>query len=182
MNFLLTNEQYTEKDKDRSNRMKIGILSDTHIPFRAKLLPDVVIKTFNEVDHIIHAGDITNNEVLNTLESLAPVTAVSGNVDSDQIQISLGNKKIITLEGYTIGITHGHGRTGKTLDRVIKCFENDSVDCIVFGHSHIPYNEFINNILLFNPGSPTDKRRNEFFSFGIIELEGGIKAKHIFFE
>ncbi|MEL7656848.1 MAG: metallophosphoesterase family protein, partial [Bacillota bacterium] len=71
--------------------------------------------------------------------------------------------------------------TGKTLNRAIKCFENDYVDCIIFGHSHIPYCEFINNILLFNPGSPTDKRRNEFFSFGIIELGDKITAKHIYF-
>ncbi len=161
--------------------MRVGVLSDTHIPFKAKLLPNIVIQTFKEVDHIIHAGDITSLEVLDALERIASVTAVSGNVDPDQIQIALGHKKIITLQGYRIGITHGHGRTGKTLDRAIKCFENDSVDCIVFGHSHIPYCKFINNILMFNPGSPTDKRRNEFFSFGIIELEAEIKAKHIFF-
>ncbi|MEM5768671.1 MAG: metallophosphoesterase family protein, partial [Bacillota bacterium] len=66
--------------------MKVGVLSDTHIPFRAKLLPNIVAETFKEVDHIIHAGDITGFEVLDTLASLAPITAVSGNVDSDQIQ------------------------------------------------------------------------------------------------
>lgn len=106
----------------------------------------------------------------------------SGNVDPIQIQEALGDKKIVTLNGYRIGITHGHGRTGKTLDRVINCFQNDDIDCIIFGHSHIPYSEYKNNVLLFNPGSPTDKRRNEFFSFGILDLENEIKAEHIFFK
>jgi hypothetical protein len=64
----------------------------------------------------------------------------------------------------------------------MKCFQDDDVDCIIFGHSHIPYNEFKNNILLFNPGSPTDRRRNEFFSFGLLELGDRIKARHIFFK
>ena len=161
--------------------MKVGVLSDTHIPSKAKALPNVVIQAFKGVDHIIHAGDINSFEVLDALECLAPVTAVSGNIDPIQIQEVLSDKIIVTLNGYRIGITHGHGRTGKTLDRAIKCFQDEDVDCIIFGHSHIPYCEFRNNILLFNPGSPTDKRRNEYFSFGILELEDGIKAKHIFF-
>jgi putative phosphoesterase len=163
--------------------MKIGVISDTHIPMRAKQLPDQVIQAFKDVDHIIHAGDIASLEVLDLLERFAPVTAVSGNVDSVNIEETLGVKKLITLNGYRIGITHGHGSSGSTVDRAVKCFENDSVDCIIFGHSHIPYCEKINNILLFNPGSPTDKRRNEFYSFGLLELEDDeIKARHILFE
>lgn len=162
--------------------MKVGVLSDTHIPAKAKALPDEVMQAFKEVDCIIHAGDITSLEILDTLNTLAPVIAVSGNGDHDKLQAILSNKEMITLNGYRIGITHGHGSTGKTLDRVIKCFKNDSVDCIIFGHSHIPYCETINRVLLFNPGSPTDKRRNEFFSFGILDLGERIEAKHIFFK
>lgn len=161
--------------------MKVGVLSDTHIPLRAKKLPHEVLQAFKKVDHIIHAGDIISYEVLDVLESLAPVTAVSGNVDPEQLQDVLGDKKIITLNGYRIGVTHGHGKSGRTLERAIKCFENDLVDCIIFGHSHIPYCEVRSQILLFNPGSPTDKRRNQFFSFGILELGNEIDAKHIFF-
>ena len=164
--------------------MKIGILSDTHIPTRARALPNEVIQAFREVDYIIHAGDITSLEVLDTLADLAPVIAVCGNIDrDDKLQAILSDKEIITLNGYRIGITHGHRRTGKTtLDRALKCFEKDDVDCIIFGHSHMPYCEFVNNILMFNPGSPTDKRKNEFFSFGIMELNDKIKAEHIFFK
>ena len=161
--------------------MKIGVLSDTHIPTRKKVLPEAVIEAFRTVDHIIHAGDISCLEVLEVLNSLAAVTAVAGNIDPDEIQTALGMKRIITLNGYRIGITHGHGKSGKTVDRAVRCFENDGVDCIVFGHSHNPFCEYRDHILLFNPGSPTDKRRNEFFSFGILELGNAIKAEHIFF-
>lgn len=161
--------------------MRVGVLSDTHIPLRAKKLPDEVLQAFEKVDHIIHAGDIVSGEVLDVLKNLAPVTAVGGNVDPEQLRGALGEKKIVILSGYRIGITHGHGKSGRTLDRAIKCFENDSVDCIIFGHSHIPYCGVMDRILLFNPGSPTDKRRNNFFSFGMLELGAEIKAKHIFF-
>lgn len=161
--------------------MKVGVLSDTHIPKRAGGLPEEVIQAFRNVDHIIHAGDITSPKVLSELECLASVTAVSGNVDPEPLQETLGSKKITTLSGYRIGITHGHGSGGKTLERAMKCFEKDDVDCIIFGHSHIPFCEYINGILMFNPGSPTDKRRNELYSFGILELGEEIKAKHVFF-
>lgn len=161
--------------------MKVGIVSDTHIPKKAKALPNILIQAFRDVDHIIHAGDITSLEVLDDLYSMAPVTAVSGNIDPDKIKAILELKEIITLDGFRIGVTHGHGDSGRTLDRAIKCFKNDSVDCIIFGHSHIPYCKYSNNILLFNPGSPTDKRKNEMYSFGIIELGNEMKAQHIFF-
>lgn len=162
--------------------MKIGVIADTHIPLKAKSLPGEVLQAFRDVDHIIHAGDIASLEVLETLSRFAPVTAVSGNVDPPGIQESLGTKKIITLEGYRIGITHGHGKTGRTQDRAVKCFADEQVDCIIFGHSHIPFCHHVNDVLLFNPGSPTDKRRNEFFSYGILELGAVIRANHIFFK
>jgi putative phosphoesterase len=161
--------------------MRVGVLSDTHIPTKAKALPDIVIQAFKEVGHIIHAGDITSLDVLDTLKSLAPVTAVSGNIDPAELKEILNEKAIITLNGYRIGITHGHGKTGRTLDRAVKCFEKEPVDCIIFGHSHIPYCEYRDYVLVFNPGSPTDKRRNEFFSFGILELGDKITAEHVFF-
>ncbi len=162
--------------------MKVGVLSDTHIPKRAGGLPKEVIQAFRNVDHIIHAGDIACPEVLEELAHLAPVTAVGGNVDPESLQKALGSKKIINLNGFRIGVAHGHGTAGRTLDRVLKCFEQDQVDCMIFGHSHIPFCEYRNNILLFNPGSPTDKRRNQLFSFGILELSHEIQAKHVFFE
>lgn len=161
--------------------MKIGVISDTHIPKRAKGLPQIVLETFKGIDHIIHAGDIMSMDVIYKLEELAPVTAVAGNTDSPELLERLGAKKILTLGNFDFGIFHGHGKKGKTINRVIKCFEDDTVSCIIFGHSHIPCCQFYNDILLFNPGSPTDKRRNKYYSFGLIEINETISPRFIYF-
>lgn len=162
--------------------MKLGIISDTHIPKRAKTLPEVLLKAFGDVDIIIHAGDIMSVDVLHILRELAPVTAVAGNVDPPELIESLGERRILSLGKFTFGIYHGHGNKGKTLDRAIQCFQDDKVDCIIFGHSHIPYCQWHGDILLFNPGSPTDKRRNKYFSFGLIEINEAIRPQLIYFD
>ena len=161
--------------------MKIGVISDTHIPKRAKCLPEIVLDTFKGVHHIIHAGDLMSMEVIYKLEELAPVTAVTGNTDSPELLERLGDKKILTLGNFSFGIFHGHGKKGKTVENAIKCFQDDTVNCIIFGHSHIPYCQFYDNILLFNPGSPTDKRRNMYYSFGLIEVDETISPHLIYF-
>ncbi len=161
--------------------MKIGVLSDTHIPKKAKTLPEIVVETFKNVDHIIHAGDIMSMDVISKLEELAPVTAVAGNTDPLEIFERYGEKKILTLGDFKFGIFHGHGNKGKTVDRAMECFRNDEVNCIIFGHSHIPYCELNKGILLFNPGSPTDKRRNKQYSFGIIDIDKTISPTIIYF-
>lgn len=162
--------------------MKIGVISDTHIPKRAKVLPTVVLEALKDVDSIVHAGDIMSVELLNILGQLAPVTAVAGNVDPPDLTESLDQKKIITLGKFNFGIFHGHGKKGKTVDRAIQCFENDKVDCIIFGHSHIPYCQWHGDILLFNPGSPTDKRKNTYYSFGLIDIDENISPQLIYFD
>lgn len=161
--------------------MLIGVISDTHIPKKAKVLPEIIFETFRGVNQIIHAGDIMSMEVLYKLEELAPVTAVAGNGDSPEMLEKLGDKKIITIGNFKFGLFHGHGEKGKTIERVIKCFEDDTVDCIIFGHSHIPYCQLYGEILLFNPGSPTDKRRNTDYSFGLIEIEETIRPRIVYF-
>mgnify|MGYP001175359294 FL=1 len=161
--------------------MKVGVISDTHIPKRAKTLPEIVVKNFKDVEHIIHAGDIISMDVIYKLEDLAPVTAVAGNTDPSEFFERFGYKKVLTLGKFNIGIFHGHGTKGTTIDRSVKCFENDRVDCIIFGHSHIPYFQSHNEILLFNLGSPTDKRRNRYYSFGLMEIDEVISARIIYF-
>lgn len=161
--------------------MKLGVISDTHIPKRAKILPEVVLESFKDVDHIIHAGDLMSMDVIYQLEELAPVTAVAGNIDLPDLLERFGDKKILTLGNYNFGIFHGHGKKGKTIDRVMKCFQDDKVDCIIFGHSHIPFCQYFGDILLFNPGSPTDKRKNMYYSFGIIDIDEAISPHLIYF-
>lgn len=167
---------------DRSIHLKIGVISDTHIPRRVKALPEIVLETFKDVTHIIHAGDIMSMEVINKLEELAPVTAVAGNLDSPELYKKLGDKRILSFGNFKIGIFHGHGDKGKTVDRAISCFKDDNVNCIVFGHSHIPYCQYHDDILIFNPGSPTDKRRNKYFSVGLMDIGKTISARLIYFD
>ena len=152
--------------------MVIGVLSDTHIPKKAKQLPTAVLKVFSRADHIIHAGDIISENVIAMLEEFAPVTAVAGNLDPSGLREKLGEKKIIRLGNLAFGIFHGHGEKGKTIQRVMDRFRDDRVDCIVFGHSHTPVCRYEGDVLLFNPGSPTDRRRNRYCSIGLIETEG----------
>lgn len=162
--------------------MRIGIVSDTHMPAKAKALPDIMLRAFKDTDHIIHAGDIQCADVLSSLSALAPVTAVAGNTDPPELKSVLGEKKVIEFGGFRFGVFHGHGEKGKTMDRAIERFRDDGVDCIVFGHSHIPYCAYHGCVLLFNPGSPTDKRRNRYYSLGLIDVGVSIVPHLVYFD
>lgn len=148
----------------------IGVLSDTHIPRRAKRLPPEVIQGFQGVELILHAGDILQESVLQELVKIAPVYAVYGNGDHGELKEKLPAKRLINYAGFKIGLTHGHDyyrSSGISLGQLMEAFDED-VDAIIFGHSHRPYNERVNGILFFNPGSPTDKRFEAFYSYGLI--------------
>lgn len=148
--------------------MKIGVVSDTHIPRRAKHLPGALLKGLEGVDAIIHAGDLNSDSVLYELEELAPLTAVAGNTDDAYLQALLGKSKKMEINGCFIGITHGDGEGGTTFERAKRAFAGQKVDCIVFGHSHIPVLMQEDGVLYLNPGSPTDKRRQERYSYGML--------------
>lgn len=153
--------------------LRIGVISDTHIPRKAKSLPARLIEGLQGMDMIIHAGDINTDYVIMELEEIAPVHAVAGNTDSWEIFAALGGKKIVEAEGCRIGVVHGDGSYGTTLERAKRAFPGDGVNCVVFGHSHIPYNREEDGILYFNPGSPTDKRRQDEYSYGILTVNDG---------
>ncbi|MBE4908435.1 metallophosphoesterase family protein [Bacillus luteolus] len=157
--------------------MKIIVLSDTHMPKRGKKLPDLLVKQLANADLIIHAGDWTDLEVLTQLEKYGTVVGVSGNVDTPEVSQLFGDKKVLQLNGFKIGIVHGHiGKKKTTQERALEAFNDPSLDVIIFGHSHIPYQEYHEGTLLFNPGSPTDKRFQKEYSFGILELNDKIHA------
>ncbi|WP_010269292.1 metallophosphoesterase family protein [Paenibacillus senegalensis] len=162
--------------------MKLGIVSDTHMPRSAKTLPKALVEGFQDVDRILHAGDWQSMWVYEELSLLAPVEGVAGNTDGWDIADRFGQRKILTLNGWTIGLIHGDG-IGKTTEmRAYDAFQGDGVDLIIFGHSHIPLKVEHGGVLLFNPGSPTDKRRQPQYSFGLITLGETIQAEHVFFD
>ncbi|EGQ26559.1 phosphoesterase [Sporosarcina newyorkensis 2681] len=161
--------------------MKVVILSDTHMPKRGSVLPERFLNELNQADHIIHAGDWSTLEVHEILSPYAPVTGVQGNIDDEQIREKMPEREIITLNGFRIGIVHGHG-SGKTTERrAFDTFVDEPVDVIIFGHSHIPLLRYFKQRLLINPGSLMDKRTNPYYSFAVMNLGEEIEVQHVFF-
>lgn len=156
---------------------KIGVISDTHIPTCCPGLPKVLLHRLKEVDLILHAGDFVTLGTLKELEKIAPVYAISGNMDSRHIKETLPPKREIKISHFKIGIIHGYGKSSDLHLRMREEFEG--MDIIIFGHSHKPFKQIINGVLMFNPGSPTDKVFTNINSFGILELNREIKAEHV---
>jgi len=151
--------------------MRIGVISDTHIPDRAAKIPAQVLEAFRGVDLILHAGDLVDSDVLTELKTVCKdVRAVRGNMDHPHVQQSLPEKQVIDMENHRIGMVHGHGAPNRLIELVSKIFEKDKVDIIIFGHSHSPVNEKREGILYFNPGSPTEKIFSPYNSYGILEI------------
>lgn len=162
--------------------MKIGIISDTHIKKDVDKFMDLMDQYFKELDLLIHAGDYVSRQVVEELKSYKNFVGVWGNVDDEETRAIVKEKEIISVEGYKIGIFHGHGSKGTTIDRVYDTFKEDEVDIIIFGHSHQPLAKTKNGVLMLNPGSIINKRRERWFSFIILELnEEGIEVRFKFF-
>lgn len=152
--------------------MKIGVLSDTHIPGRGRVLPARIFDAFADVAMILHAGDVASLQVLDDLRTLAPVYAVRGNVDPPELWPQLPMRREVSAGEVRIGLIHGHGTLGRTEERAREAFRDADVACIVFGHSHDPLCEMREGVLLFNPGSPTDRRRQAQHSYGMLTVTG----------
>lgn len=147
---------------------RIGVISDTHIPHYKKL-PDVIWEFFAGVELLLHAGDLSMLSVLSELETIAPVVAVQGNIEEDEVVRKLPVKREIDVGHCRIGIVHILGDTHNR-ERVARQ-EFPNARCVVFGHSHIPWNQEHNGLLLFNPGSATDRRRQPRCSVGLLYVD-----------
>jgi hypothetical protein len=157
--------------------MRIAVISDTHIPATSDRLPDLLVKELKKCDMIIHAGDLTELSVLDTLKQIAPTEAVTGNMDTNKASSPLPAKKVIDVSGFKIGIIHGNGAPGNLKEYVDKEFEGQDLDCIIYGHSHIASIEKKGKTIFFKPGSPTDKVFAPYNSFGILEINDKIEPK-----
>lgn len=157
--------------------MKIGVLSDTHVPAIAPSLPAAVFELFKDVDLILHAGDIVELSVLDELRAIAPVEAVAGNMDGGDVHRALPVKKIIPVGKFRIGLIHGKWKLDIQKEMIRKEFDN--VDLIVYGHSHSPFWGMVDGVLFLNPGTPTDKRWAPFNSVAILEAGEELTAEII---
>jgi uncharacterized protein len=146
----------------------MALISDTHLPRGARVLPDACLERLRSADLIVHAGDFTAVEVLRDIESLGPpVAAVHGNVDSPELQRLLPEARVVER----VAVVHDAGPATGRLDRMRLRFPD--ADAVVFGHSHIPLHEERDGFQIFNPGSPTDKRRQPRHTMGMARLEDG---------
>ena len=155
------------------NTIRIGVIADTH-----GLFDPVVRRYFNAVDHIFHAGDIGNRPVIAQLEQLAPVTAVSGNVDSYE-QSGFPSKVVVELLGRRIIIRHILYEGGKMTKEGRELLEHEQPDIFIFGHTHQPKAEWFGKTLLFNPGSAGPKRFTLPRGIGLLYLRGAEVEPHL---
>jgi putative phosphoesterase len=155
--------------------LKVGVISDTHIPAIVPSLPPAVFEIFKNVDLILHAGDIVELSVLDELRAIAPVEAVAGNMDDMRVHQALPFKKVMTLGAFRVGLIHGKWRIDIQKEMIRKEFE--SVDLIVYGHSHTPFWGRVDDTLFLNPGSPTDKRYAPYNSVAILDIGDELQAE-----
>lgn len=149
----------------------IAIVSDTHMPKGRRELPEECVRTCRESDLIIHAGDFMEASILEFFKSLGPpVTAVHGNVDSNDLRNWLPETTTVEVESVRIGVIHDAGPRKGRLERMRALFPDRGA--VVFGHSHLPLHEDEDGFQIFNPGSPTERRRSPFKSMGRATVDG----------
>jgi putative phosphoesterase len=154
--------------------VRIAIVSDTHLPRGARRLPDACVERLRGAELIIHAGDFVTRAVLEEIEALGPpVAAVHGNVDEPELLMRLPPARLVEAEGARIAVLHDAGAAAGRLERMRRRFPD--ADAVVFGHSHIPLHEtdFDAGFQIFNPGSPTDRRRQPRHTMGVCRAERG---------
>ena len=165
--------------------MRIAVVGDTHLPRFGRSLPPALASGLRTagVELILHVGDFTGAEVPALFEAIAPLEAVAGNNDPPELVARFRQRKIVRVRGARLGLVHGDGRSGTTVDRSTAAFAGDAVDAICFGHSHQPLCERRDSIWLLNPGSPTDKRRQPRYSYAIVDIaRGRIAPRLVFFD
>ena len=159
--------------------MKVAVIADTHTRGMTRSVPLGVWPYLESADHILHAGDVLDPALLEEMKACAPVTVVLGNCDGWDIRDWGATQTAeLTLGGIAIGMVHDSGLTRGRRDRMRKLFPD--VRVVVFGHSHMPFNEDIGGLLLFNPGSPTWKRQAPFPSMGLLWIGDGEVEGEIF--
>jgi putative phosphoesterase len=151
--------------------MRLGVIADTH-----GLLRPEVFNAFQEVDHILHAGDVGPPDLLTELQAVAPVTAVYGNTDGMELRRMLPQVATLRLDGFDIVVTHGDQLGSPTPQALYAAFPEAQI--IVYGHTHRPVLTVVDLVVtVMNPGGAGPRRFNLPPSVGILELEPGIPPR-----
>jgi putative phosphoesterase len=160
--------------------MLLAVISDTHLPRGSRRLPELCIERIAAADLLLHAGDFSTLEVLRELEAIGPpVLAVHGNVDSAELRRLLPEERVVEAGGARIAMVHDAGPRAGRLERMRRRF-GERADVVVFGHSHTPLHEQADDgFQIFNPGSPTDRRRAPRHTMGLIRVADGLASCEI---
>ncbi len=150
--------------------VSIIALSDSHTT-TVNDLPVPLREALPRADLIVHAGDHTDLSLLEELQQQGQVIAVSGNMDSAGLKVRLPHRQIVTINGKTVGVTHGSGAPAGIAERVRALFP-ENPDLIIFGHSHVPFNDTVGGTLMVNPG-PANK------GYAAIEVGEGLSTQLI---
>ncbi len=152
--------------------MLIAIISDTHLPAGRRALPDGCVSLIAKADLLLHAGDVMTEEALDDIQAIrTPVAAVHGNVDSPGLRRTLPAEREVEAEGTRIAVVHDAGPAKGRFERLRRRFPD--ADAVVFGHSHLPLHEERDGFQIFNPGSPTARRRAPTHTMGLAHVRGG---------
>jgi hypothetical protein len=152
--------------------VRVAVLSDTHAPRFWKGCPPQVARRLRQVDLILHAGDVCTAAVLEELSAFAPVHVVLGNNDDRDVAAWGASPSVqLDLDGLRVAMVHDSGPANGRAARLRRMFPEAQL--VVFGHSHIPWDEEYDGQRCFNPGSPTDRRRQPRGTIGMLRIEAG---------
>jgi len=133
----------------------VGLISDTHVPVRAREIPKEVFKVFENADYIVHAGDLVQLSVVDELEQIAPVLVVYGNMDEPEIREKLQKLNSFKIFDWKIGVMHDPGAVFG-MKKMREIAETNGFDVMIYGHTHSSNMKWEDNVLFINPGSPTN--------------------------
>jgi putative phosphoesterase len=155
--------------------MLLAVISDTHLPRGTRRLPDACVERIAAADLLLHAGDFSTLEVLRELEAIGPpVVGVRGNVDTAELRRLLPEERVVEADGARIAMVHDAGQRAGRMSRMRARF-GERADVVVFGHSHLPLHEQGDDgFQIFNPGSPTERRRAPAHTMGLITASAGL--------
>lgn len=162
--------------------MRIAVISDTHMPKGGRRLPERCLELIAAADAVVHAGDFSTAAVLREVEAIGPpVHAVYGNVDDAELRGALPEALELEVGGHTVAVVHDAGPAKGRLERLRLRFPDAAA--AIFGHSHLPLHEEAGGFQIFNPGSPTERRRAPCHSIGLLHVEhGGLRFEHVWLQ
>lgn len=152
--------------------MLVAVVSDTHVPMRARSMPLEAWRAIGGADLVLHAGDVCVPDLLEGLALIAPVHVVMGNCDPPEVRAWGARDTVeLTVEGVNVAMVHDAGPRDGRAARMRRRFPDARV--VVYGHSHLPAVEPGGDLLLVNPGSPTDRRRAPTFTVALLRISDG---------